>query len=133
MDLDINPGDELKILRDIRGLLWDVILPRLDTLEGQVQLLREVTWPVCQSLKEAHTLDDLENKRKFLKDGVNDADEAMRLLAKKWKLDAMRHVEFSGCANKNEEFTNTVWRSPLDRPRPYREPAHQTSDPAATQ
>jgi len=131
--MEIIPGEEAKVLADIRSLLWEVVLPRLDDLDCQMRLLRAVTWPVCQSIRERHTLDDLENKRRFLKDGVSDLEEATRLLKKKWTLEATRPVEFSGRANHAEEFTRTSWKPPLDHFRPCREPDHQTSGAESTQ
>lgn len=44
------------------------ILPRLDQLEHEVKTLREVTWPVCQGLRETHgPFQFIKEKRKFFK------------------------------------------------------------------
>ena len=52
-----------KILQDVRELIKDVILPRIDQLEDELRELRRVTWPVCQSLRETSQLTDLKNKK----------------------------------------------------------------------
>ena len=49
MDLSVQKEKELEILRDLRELVKDNILPRLTQLENEVYLLRRITWPVCQS------------------------------------------------------------------------------------
>lgn len=58
------------------------LLPRLDQLEAEVRALREVTWPVCQGLRETHgPFQFLNEKRKFFKHLYK--DEAIELLKKK--------------------------------------------------
>ena len=58
------------------------LLPRLDQLEAEVKSLREVTWPVCQGLRETHgPFQFLSEKRKFFK--IIYKDEAIELLKKK--------------------------------------------------
>jgi len=66
MNLDVEPENLCKVLKSLRELLRDNILPRLTDLEEQVRLLRKVTWPVCQALKEKTQLDDIVSKRDFL-------------------------------------------------------------------
>ena len=66
MNLSVNSEDVLKVLQSVRELLRDNILPRLTDLEEQVRLLRKVTWPVCQGIKEKTQLDDIVFKREFL-------------------------------------------------------------------
>lgn len=132
MDLSVNPEEVCKILEDVRLLLKDVILPRLDQLECEVKLLREVTWPVCQSLKERHTLDDIRNKKKFLQHGVQNDQEALELLRKKWSLQSTQDVSFSGYTNSDEE-SRRILSQPLDRFRPYPEQDRQMSRSASTQ
>jgi len=83
MDLSINSEDVLKVLQSVRELLRDNILPRLTDLEEQVRLLRKVTWPVCQGLKEKTQLDDMDSKREFLQS--LDYDEIIMLLMCKSK------------------------------------------------
>jgi hypothetical protein len=63
MDLSVP-----SVLQSVRELLRDNIIPRLTNLEEQVRLLRKVTWPVCQGLKEKSQLDDIQSKREFLKE-----------------------------------------------------------------
>ncbi len=132
MDLSVNPEEVCKVLEDVRLLLKDVILPRLDQLECEVKLLREVTWPVCQSLKERHTLDDIRNKKKFLQYGVQNDEEALELLRKKWALQSTQDVSFSGYTNSDEE-SRRILSQPLDHFRPCPEQVHQMNRSASTQ
>ena len=127
MDLSVKAGEELKVLEDIRLLIKDVILPRLDQLECQVRLLREATWPVCQSLKERHTLDDIRNKKKFLEHGVENEEEALELLRKKWNLQSHGEVTFSGYSNSDEEVRRILTSPPSGHFRPYHEPVRGMS------
>lgn len=57
--------DNQQILNDIRRLLKENILPRLDQLEAEVMLLRKHTWPIVQSMKEHNPLVDISSKREF--------------------------------------------------------------------
>lgn len=62
--------------------LRTVILPRLDQLEAELKALREVTWPVCQALKEnGNPMSCSNEKRKFFKNLYK--DEAIDLLKRK--------------------------------------------------
>lgn len=83
MDLTVEPENFLKVLQSVRELIKDNILPRLTSLEEQVRLLRKVTWPVCQGLKEKTQLDDMDSKREFLQS--LDCDEIIMLLMCKSK------------------------------------------------
>jgi hypothetical protein len=132
MDLSVNPEEVCKVLEDVRLLLKDVILPRLDQLECEVKLLREVTWPVCQSLKERHTLDDVRNKKRFLQHGVQNEEEALELLRKKWSLQSTQDVRFSGYTNSDEE-SRRILSQPLGHFRPCPEQDHQMNRSASTQ
>jgi hypothetical protein len=78
MDLSVDPENVESILGSLRELVRDVLLPRLADLEEEVRLLRKVTWPVCQGLREKTQLDDLESKREFLR--WLDPEEAVTLL-----------------------------------------------------
>lgn len=63
-------------------LVRTLLIPRLDQLEHEVKLLREVTWPVCQALLEdKNPLNMASEKRKFFKSLYK--DEAIELLDKK--------------------------------------------------
>lgn len=48
-----------------RLLVRENILPRITQLEEEVRMLRAVTWPICQALKESSQLDDIPNKKDF--------------------------------------------------------------------
>ena len=74
----MTPGDPVKALKDLRELVKDHILPRLTQLEEEVRLLREVTWPVCQALREKSQLDDKMQFMRLLSD-----DEIIKLLKMK--------------------------------------------------
>ena len=67
MDLSVKPEDVTTVLKNVRELIKDHILVRLTDLEEEVRLLRKVTWPICQGLKENSQLSDIESKREFLK------------------------------------------------------------------
>lgn len=60
-------------------LVKDNILPRLTQLEEDVRMLREVTWPVCQGLREKHgVFQFLKEKRMFFSTLFK--EEAVKLL-----------------------------------------------------
>jgi hypothetical protein len=73
--------DNQQILNDIRRLLKENILPRMDQLEAEVMLLRKHTWPIIQSMKEHNQLDDIKSKREFF--CVLSEDEIKELLIQK--------------------------------------------------
>jgi hypothetical protein len=83
MDLRVDPGEVAEVLTSLRELVFRVILPRLTDLEEEVRLLRKVTWPVCQGIREKTQLDDIECKREFLSE--LDAEEVFMLLKLKSK------------------------------------------------
>jgi hypothetical protein len=51
---------------ELRSMIKDHILPRLDQLENEVTMLRSVCWPVCQALRENGQLADIHSKAIFL-------------------------------------------------------------------
>jgi hypothetical protein len=83
---DVEPGTEREVLKNVRDLLKDHILPRLTDLEVEVQYLRKVCWPVCQALSEKTQIDDIENKKKFLDEATNSLEEVKMLLREKQKI-----------------------------------------------
>jgi len=83
MNLSVKQEDVCKVLQDVRELLRDNVLPRLTNLEEQVRLLRKVTWPVCQGLREKSQLGDIASKKEFL--STLEPDEALLLLKLKSK------------------------------------------------
>lgn len=80
MNLSLKKEDVQKVLRE---LLRDNIVPRLTNLEERVRLLRKVTWPVCQGIKEKSQLSDIASKKEFLSN--LDPAEGMLLLKLKSK------------------------------------------------
>ena len=78
MNLEVSEENVCKVLQDVRELIRDHLLPRITQLEEEVRLLREVTWPVCQSLTEQSQLSDSHNKRRFL--CILDDQEVKKLL-----------------------------------------------------
>ena len=58
---------------------WRFVFQRLDNLEAELSDLREVTWPVCQALKDQRSqLQNIPEKRRFFK--FLDIDIVRRLL-----------------------------------------------------
>jgi len=93
------PPSQENILAQVRILIRENILPRLTDLEQEVRLLRKVTWPVCQGLRESGQLDDIRAKREFL--GDLDPDEIRMLLRRKSTGSLLR-----------EEFDRIIERPP---------------------
>ena len=46
---------------------WRFVFQRLDNLEMELSELREVTWPVCQGIKEQRGQASVAEKRRFFK------------------------------------------------------------------
>lgn len=68
----------------MENLVRTLLIPRLDQLEAEVKMLRELAWPVCQSLKEnGDSLSCIEEKRRYFRHLYK--DEAIKLLKKKAK------------------------------------------------
>ena len=73
-----------KTIEDIRTLIRENILPRLDNLDAEMHDLREVTWPVCQGQRDTAAggpFTNLNSKSYFLK--FLHIDEIRRLLRRK--------------------------------------------------
>lgn len=51
---------------ELRSMIKDHILPRLDQLENEVTMLRSICWPVCQAFRENGQLADIHSKVIFL-------------------------------------------------------------------
>ena len=102
MDLSVEPGKEREVLKQLRELVKDNILPRITELEIEVKYLREVCWPVCQGLREKSQLSDIQNKRKFLLESTKSFDEIKNLLIQKQKIN--QELEISTAQFTLEEF-----------------------------
>ncbi len=57
MNLEVEPEDLCKTLENVRKLIAECILPRLDRLESELFFLRRLTWPVCSILSEKSPVD----------------------------------------------------------------------------
>ena len=107
MSLEKNDAKDLKILREF---VKDHILPRLTQLEEEVRVLREVTWPVCQSLREQTQISDIQKKKEVLL--MLDPEEAQKLLNIKSKI-SRQPCCFSSTNLSYEE----IWHVLSDSPR----------------
>lgn len=101
--MDMTPSDPVRALKDLRELVKDHILPRLTQLEEEVRLLREVTWPVCQSLREKSQLDNKTDFMKYLQD-----DEIVRLLKIKNNISKLGEPKYSTTHFLPEELARTI-------------------------
>lgn len=69
---------------EVRRLIRENILPRLDNLDAEMYDLRMVTWPVCQGQRDMATGGPLSNinlKSRFLR--LLHVDDIRRLLRRK--------------------------------------------------
>lgn len=63
----VKPEELAKTLTEVRTLLKDCLIPRLDRLEYEVNELRRFTWPVCAPFYEQRSqLDNISLKSKVL-------------------------------------------------------------------
>ena len=69
MDVTVKPDDDISsLLTDIRLLIKECILPRLDKLEQDVDEIKQFVWPVCAPFYEKGSqLDNIPIKSKILK------------------------------------------------------------------
>ena len=58
METEVKTEDLCKTLKEVRKLLKECVLPRLDRLEADLFFLRRHTWPVCSILTEKAVLSD---------------------------------------------------------------------------
>ena len=101
--MDMMPGDSERALKELRELVKDHILPRLTNLEEEVRLLREITWPVCQALREKSQLDDKSHFMRYLRE-----DEVVRLLKLKNEISKLGTPEYSTTQFLGEEIFRTM-------------------------
>ena len=99
----MTPDDPVRALKDLRELVKDHILPRLTQLEEEVRLLREVTWPVCQALRERSQLDDKTQFMRLLHD-----DEITRLLKLKNEISKTGTPRYSTTQFLGDELFRTI-------------------------
>jgi len=69
---------------DIRTLIRENILPRLDNLDAEMHDLRMVTWPVCQGQRDSSSggiFTNIDSKSRFLK--LLHVDDIRQLLRRK--------------------------------------------------
>ena len=103
MNLEVSQEEVCSVLKDVRVLIRDCLIPRIDQLETELRLLREVTWPVCQSIAEISQLSDTQNKKRFLQ--VLDEKEIRKLLVLKDEI-AKRPLEHSTSQFLREELSH---------------------------
>lgn len=99
----MTPDDPVRALKDLRELVKDHVLPRLTQLEEEVRLLREVTWPVCQALRERSQLDD---KTRFMRP-LHD-DEIIKLLKMKNEISKTGTPRYSTTQFLSDELTTCL-------------------------
>jgi hypothetical protein len=88
---------------ELRVFIKDHLLPRLDQLENEVQILRSVCWPVCQALREnGYQLSDINNKIIFLST-LHPAD-ADKLLREKAKLTHRMKLGSTNCIDEERRL-----------------------------
>ena len=46
MDLSVNEGNIYQVIKDLRRLVKECLIPRIDRLEDEVKELRELVWPI---------------------------------------------------------------------------------------
>lgn len=52
METEVKTEDLCKTLKEVRKLLKECVLPRLDQLEYELFFLRRHTWPICALMNE---------------------------------------------------------------------------------
>jgi len=77
MNLSVNDKNLLKVVQDMRDLMWEVLLPRIVDLELEIHTLRKHVWPWVQSQKEVVPMDRMKEKRDFFR---NLKDDDIRIL-----------------------------------------------------
>lgn len=88
----ITMEDTNQILKDIRTLLKDNIIPRLTDLEIEIKALRRVTWPLCQSqLETSGPFQGLAEKKRFFMNLYE--DEVYELLKLKARIQQGSYVD----------------------------------------
>lgn len=73
--------DQAKVLEEVRKLIKECLIPRLDKLEAEVYNTRQIYWPVCAFFSESGPMQNIHEKSVLLLDC--EKDEIRRLVAKK--------------------------------------------------
>lgn len=50
MDLSVNEGNIYQVITDLRRLVKECLIPRIDHLEDEVKELRELVWPIYSGI-----------------------------------------------------------------------------------
>ena len=91
-------------------LVRTLLIPRLDQLEAEVKMLRELTWPVCQALREkGNPLACAEEKRRYFR--LLYKDEAINLLEKKARFTGITSPEII-----HQEYDSILLAVPSNSP-----------------
>ena len=120
MDLTVEPGKEREVLKSVRELLKDHILPRLTNLEIEVKYLRKVCWPVCHGLPAQTQFSDMQNKYEFLNETTESIEEIKNLLIQKEQIN--QKLQISTSQFTEEEFNRLFSPKSPDRTFGFKEP-----------
>jgi hypothetical protein len=97
---------------ELRSLVKDHLIPRLDSLENEVILLRELCWPVCQALTEhGDQLSYIKRKAIFL--SQLHVHDRRTLLARKASM--IRKLDLGAgnlCPEEDDTITRTIAAPP---------------------
>lgn len=52
MNLSVTDENIHKVVKDMRVLIKECLIPRIDELEEETRVLRELIWPVCSAILE---------------------------------------------------------------------------------
>lgn len=85
MELNVRPEEVCKILHEVRVLLKECLIPRMDKLEYELFCLRRQTWPVCSILTEKSPVDT-----EWFTDKVESCADDLDYLI--WKKNKLSHV-----------------------------------------
>jgi hypothetical protein len=108
LDVPVDLPQIAKILTDVRYLIKDVLLVELLNQKEEIKKLREVTWPICQALKETSQLGDIAEKIYFLNE--LDQNEIIHLVNEKSKFSSKGKISSSTSHLTQEELHRLTFR-----------------------
>ncbi len=105
MDVTVNPDELAKILTDVRLLIKDCLIPRLDKLEDDIREIKQFMWPVCSSFYDENSqLDNIEIKSKILMGMFLSPEDLKKLCELKKKMDHKINPKFPRDYYQQEEY-----------------------------